>query len=262
MKRNVMRIALLLFCALLLLTGCKRNQQPASNDSNEQILAELEAIKQQLNDTKSELAAAVNEPKQDNVVSAPVVTTTPEPVVVQKEVPVAMIFGVNCTVNGVEGVEINGQTVVRVVANKVDGYEFDHWEINDRIDDQSGAEATFTFSEATVISAVYHKHRVVKFINCWMRFLASNGEPTGDRYTEFDFENDYRNPVTGETVEGGKISFFVIADLPQGREVDYWLINGVKYQAPNNAYKFRVEEQDEATVYEVVLKKKSKTPLG
>ncbi len=260
MKRK--RILALALCALLLLTGCTFLKKPEqeTNDSS-QILAELEAVKQQLNDTKSELAAMV---KNDPLGSAqtPVVTETPEPVEVEREVPVDSVFGVNCTVNGESSVQLDGATQVRAVAKQFSGYEFDHWEIGDEPDYESGPDATFICSEATVIVAHYHLRRVVTFINCHMNFMNSEGKAGGKNLTEFDFEDDYTNPVTNESCKGGSIDFFITAEVPQGKEVDYWLINGVKYQAPNNAYKIRVKGQTEATVYEVVLRKKGRTPLG
>ena len=40
---------------------------------------------------------------------------------------------------------------------------------------------------------------------------------------------------------------------PKGKQVDYWLINGVKYDPNTNLQKFRVKGQTAATVYEVVF---------
>ena len=78
------------------------------------------------------------------------------------------------------------------------------------------------------------------------------------RETEFDFEDDYTNPVTKKKEKGGLISFYITADIPKKSEIDYWLVNGVKYQYPKDISKFRVEDLDEATVYEVVFKGQAK----
>jgi hypothetical protein len=263
MKRTIWRsISVLTLCALLVLTGCTGFLKPAENNDNEQILAELNAMKQQVEATKSEIETIKNSEKQDNTATSVTPTVTPEPVTVEVEVPVDSVFGIDCTVNGGDSVKLDGQTQVHAVANRKDGYEFDHWEFGTETDYESGPDAMFFFSEATVLVAVYHVHKVVTFKNCHMNFMNSNGKAGGKDLTEFDFEEDYVNPETKENCKGGEIDFFVTADVPQGREVDYWLINGVKYQAPNNASKFRVRGQTQATVYEVVLRKKGRTPLG
>lgn len=256
MKHSIRKRALaLLLCALFLLTVCS-----CGKDNHEQVLSELNDMKQQLDAAKQELDTIKSKPASDVttlVIQEREKATPQKPQTIEREVEVASVVGVRCKLDGKLSVPIqNGAAKVHAVADQIDGYEFDHWEINGKPDNTSGPDATFTFTEATVLRAEYHKHRVLEFINCYMRFCAANGEASGERYTKFDFEKDYKNPVTGEKCKGGEITFFVIADLQQGKEVDYWLINGVKYQAPNNAYKFRVELQDEATVYEVVLRRR------
>ena len=83
-------------------------------------------------------------------------------------------------------------------------------------------------------------------------------DASGKTYKEFDFEEAYKNPVTKKNTQGGLISFYIFADVPSRQEVDYWLINGVKYTFPNVIQKFRVENLDEATVYEVVFKNQTR----
>ncbi len=258
MKRTVWKSAIALFvCALFVLTGCTATQQPAS-DGNEQILAQLNEIKQQLDDTKSELASIKQEGQSgtnaaQTAAPAPVDTTTPEPVIIETEVPENAVYGVGCTVNGGASVVLDGPTEVRAVADTIEGYEFDHWEFGEMLDYESGATATFIFDAPTVLHAVFHARRVVTFINCHMNFLNAKDKASGKDYKQFDFEDDYTNPETKQNCKGGEIDFFVTADVPKGKQVDYWLINGVKYDPNTNLQKFRVKGQTAATVYEVVF---------
>jgi len=59
-----------------------------------------------------------------------------------------------------------------------------------------------------------------------------------------------------EKVSNGTINVEVKAVVPAGQMVDYWLINGVQYHYGTGVTSFVVEQLDEATTYEVVLKEK------
>ncbi|MBQ6078529.1 MAG: hypothetical protein IJK88_10585 [Clostridia bacterium] len=246
-------------CMLLLLTGCSLlPHKPAENDDAEQILAELNAMKEQLNAANNELEALKEAEKQNNTATVSVDTSTPEPVVTEVQIPVESIVGKNCTLNGRDSVRIEGETEVHAVANEIEGYVFDHWVVDGEEDYESGPDAYFTFSYPVAVCAVYHERRIVTFKNCHMTLLDKKGNSVGKSYTEFDFEEDYTNPETKQKIKGGTIEFYVFADVPKGMEVDYWLINNVVYEMPyNNIVKFRVEDQTEATLYEVVFRKET-----
>lgn len=179
---------------------------------------------------------------------APTATPAPTPEPVYAE-------GIHCTVNGQEKALIQGDTLLTCVAEEIDGYVFDHWDVNGEADYDFGSTATFIASEAAVIRACYHERKVVRAVNCYLQLLTKKNNASGTKYTEFDFEDPYYNPVTKEHHGGGTIDFYVTAVIPRKGEVDYWLINGVKYQfCENNVTKFRVLELDEATTIEVVFK--------
>jgi hypothetical protein len=259
MKRFALRfIGIPVLCMLLLLTGCTLlSPKPAENDNTEQILAELNSMKAQLNVANAELEAMKQKESQNNA-QAPVSTTTPEPVVVEIEIPIDSIVGKNCKLNGKDSVRIDGDTEVHAVADEIEGYVFDHWVVDGEDDYESGPDAYFTFSYPVAICAMYRERRIVTFKNCHMTLLNGSGNSVGKSYTEFDFEEDYTNPETKETIPGGTIDFYVFADIPKGMQVEYWLINGVVYEMPyNDISKFRVEGQTEATVYEVVFSKQT-----
>lgn len=100
---------------------------------------------------------------------------------------------------------------------------------------------------------------VITCINCHFQFLNKSLNAAGEKLTEFDFEDPYINPNTKEECEGGLLSCYVTADIPKGKQIDYWLINGVEYHFPQNVTKFGVRELNEATVYEPVFKGQKKT---
>ena len=87
--------------------------------------------------------------------------------------------------------------------------------------------------------------------------IRDRGKPKGEPFTEFVFEEDYENPVTKETMPGGWITVYVEAVVPKGYAVDYWLINDVPYYYNRTVTSFTVHDLNEATVYEVVLRKEN-----
>ncbi len=229
----------------------------------------LTAAQRTLDETQKELTAAKEDAEAarqalEKVQTAP----TAEPVVVtetkevEKKIPAEYAYGVDCTVNGAESAMLDGDTKIKCVPKKIDGYVFDHWEVNGTRQDGTEKGLELTVSKTTQIRAVFHERHVVKCINCHIQFLNEKGNASGKNYTEFDFEEEYKNPVTNKKEKAGLISFYIFADTPKKQEIDYWLINGVKYQYPKDISKFRVEELNEATVYEVVFKGQTKTTSG
>ena len=226
---------------------------------------ELNDIRIELNDTKNKLLDAESDAEYarqelQKARSAP----TPQPSVVTQTETVTekYAYGVGCTVNGSSSVKLEGEEKIKCVANEIEGYVFDHWEINGTPQDATDKTLEFVAAKTTLVQAVFHERHTLKCINCHFEFLNVFGNAAGKDYTEFDFEEDYQNPNTKETVTGGLMSFYVFADVPRNQQVDYWLINNVKYQFPQNVVKFRIEDLDEATVIEVVFKgqTRQKTP--
>lgn len=233
----------------------RNSLQKRLDDANDR----LTAMEIDLNKTKADAEAAHTELEQ--LKSAP----TPEPVVVTEtkteiqEVSAEYAYGVDCTVNGQAFTKLNGETKVTCVPNAIEGFVFDHWELDGVAQDVTADKLELTLSRMTVVRAVFHERHTVKCINCHFQFLNDKRNAAGDKFTEFDFEEPYKNPATKKQEEGGLIDFYIFADVPKKKEIDYWLINGVKYQFPNNVVKFRVEDLDEATVYEVVFKGQGRT---
>lgn len=224
------KFALILLAAIMLLTlaGCgKENEQIAALQTQ---LEELKTENQELNERLTQLQ------------NAPVPNT---------------VYASNATINGETTVEFTGEAKFTALAALEEGYVVDHWKINAEVQPESKAD-TFVFSAAadTWLEAVIRPEKKVTTINAEMQFLDEKGKVGGDPFTEFVFEEDYIHPLTQQTVEGGKITIRVKAVIPSGYVVDYWLINGIRYDFTNTVNSFTVTELTEATVYEVVLKEK------
>ena len=272
MKHRMTRIFLLMLAALLVLgsVGCSSKETEllltqinTLTQERYELQGKLDTAQRKLDETEQQLKEANEEADTLRAkLSTDEVKPTPEPVVVKEEVitkvPAEYAFGVDCTVNGSDAVMLDGNTAISCVPKNIEGYVFDHWEVDGVRQDKTEDKLELTVSKTTRIRAVFHERRVVKCINCHFQFLNVYLNARGDDYTEFDFEDDYINPLTNEKQNGGMISFYLFADIPKKKEVDYWMINGVKYTYPNNVTKFRVEELNEATVYEVVFKGQTK----
>ncbi len=280
MKRNSVFSRILILCAAVLMlfgTGCTGVRQDSElaaltqtliNERND-LQNKLTQAEQQIDTLQGDVTAAKEAAKQAEeaariaeekagTASEPTIVTETKEVVT--EIPANYAIGIDCTIDGERIFKLSDKEAsVLCKADEKDGYVFDHWVIGDQVDTASGPEATFTLTGSTAVQAVYHQRRVVTTINCHLQFLNEKNNAKGANYTEFDFEEDYVNPVTKAKCAGGKISFYLTADIPKHKEVDYWLVNGVKYQYANNVTKFRVEELDENTVYEVVFKGETKT---
>lgn len=223
------KFALILLAAIMLLTlaGCGGKEQVAA------LQAQLDALTTENQELNQRLTQLQN---------APVPNT---------------VYAVNATINGETALEFTGEEKFTALAAPQEGYLVDHWRLNGEAQEQT-RESTFIFSAKadTWVEAVIRPEKKVTTINAEMQFLDEKGKVGGDPFTEFVFEEDYIQPLTQQTVEGGKITVRVKAVIPSGYMVDYWLINGIRYDFTNTVSSFTVTELTEATVYEVVLKEK------
>ena len=131
----------------------------------------------------------------------------------------------------------------------------------DGVKQEDSAANTFTYTaeKDTIIGPVFRAEKKVTTINCKLQFLNKDGKAEGQTYDQFVFEKPYKNPVTGEEVADGTVTLQVAAVIPSGYVVDYWKINGVPYRYGSTVNQMVVENLDEATEYEVVLKEKGVT---
>lgn len=211
-------IALLLALMLLMsLTAC----------GNEELEAELESLKAQVQDLQQQEPAPEGNKLQT----------------------------VGATVDGKTLVEFVEATTFTATAVVPEGLVLDHWQINGQpVEGEQGQTLSFRAEDNCIVSAHFREEKKLTTINAELRFLNAEGVGAGDTYTEFVFEENYVNPITNETCEGGRISAEIRAVVPAGKKVDYWRINGVEYRYNPAVTSFVVDNLDEATTYEVVLK--------
>ena len=189
------------------------------------------------------------------VTKAPIVTEAPAAPATKPTQEPAYAEGIHCTINGETKVPVAGDTLLECEAEEIEGFLFDHWEINGQPDYESGASASFIASDAVVIRAYYRERKVLRTVNCFFQLLTKNNNASGKKYQEFDFEEAYYSPVTKTYCPAGTLSCYVTAVIPKKATIDYWLINGVKYQFPDNKInKFRIVDLNEATTIEPVFK--------
>ena len=202
-----------------------------------------------------------DEPEVSEAPNTPETPQTPKPTKTPKPTAEpAYAEGIHCTINGETKVPILGDTVLECEAEEIEGFVFDHWDINGELDYESGAVASFVAADAAVIRAYYHERKVLRTVNCYFQLLTAKNNAHGTKYTEFDFEEAYYSPVTKQYCPAGTLSCYVTAVIPKKAQIDYWLINGVKYTFPdNNVNKFRILDLNEATTIEVVFKGTSPT---
>lgn len=179
----------------------------------------------------------------------------------QAPVETFCVYAVNATIDGKDVVELEKATTITATATPAEGTVVDYWMV-DGEKQEASADNTFTYNaEGTaIVEPVFRAQKKITGINAQFCFLDKDGDPDGEDFEEFVFEEEYTNPVTEEKVEGGKISVQVKAVVPSGYAVDYWKINGVEYHFSNTVSKFIVIDLDEATEYEVVLKEVKPEP--
>lgn len=107
-------------------------------------------------------------------------------------------------------------------------------------------------NKAAYVSAA--SERTLQTYGCTAQFVNSKGTTKGDSFTFFDFTDSYRNTATGKTVTDGTLDVRVAADIPRGESIDYWVINGVRYDFNRMVKSFTLRELTYPMTIEVVLK--------
>lgn len=136
------------------------------------------------------------------------------------------VYLINAQSDGETQVPIEGETELSVQAVVPEGMKLRQWTVNGVSLNTLEESIRLTVSENTVIQAELRPVKKVTGIGCTMQFLDENEEGQGESFTEFTFEEDYRNPVTGETCRGGSMLLCVQTEIPAGKVLDHWRING------------------------------------
>lgn len=195
-----------------------------------------------------------------------------------------VVLCLNCTINGETAVYYEGYTVYTAIAAPQEGQCVKEWRLNgETVADASDFFFIFTPSGSTVVEAILGDASesdetllqtaepdggsapaaepvVVKTIGASIQYLDINGVGAGSTYTELDFTNDWKNPITGKTQKGGTAAFKVTADNPHTSSIDYWVIDGVRYCFSNTVKSLNVTNLTSSMTIECVYKNgKSKT---
>ena len=185
-----------------------------------------------------------------------------------------------CTVNGLTALPFEGRTVFTAIADDVDAVL--GWKIDGSVvEGEKSFYLVFTAEGNTLVETVYvqetpgeieanateaaSKENEVKVsaLGATLQYLNIDGIGSGDSYTEIDFTEDFTNPVTHRTCKGRLAAFKVTADRPHSSDIDYWVIDGIRYDFMYTVKAITVSNLRQSMTIEVVYKgKKSQTQLS
>ena len=167
------------------------------------------------------------------------------------------VLAINATIDGKATKVLAKAGDVTATVAPEEGWVVDHWCVNGQAQtDSKGTTFTFSATSDCTVEAVVRPEKKITGINCEFRFVDEKRKAGGDAFTEFVFEEEYTNTVTEQQVEGGAITMEVKAVVPSGKVIDHWIINGVPHYYGSTVNSFVVENLDETTEYEVVVKDK------
>ena len=200
------------------------------------------------------------------------------------------VMCISCTVDGKPYSTYDPGTQITAVAELPDdGQVIDYWQINgSRSAEYDGMEEiTLTVTEDLVIKAVgkYDPNRKtetaaevaeievegegvgtydeleetesdvrVTAYGCTLQYLDAKGKGAGPAYTELDFTGPWINPVTETEEAAGSGSFRVTVDNASNSAIDYWVIDGIRYDFNVKVKRFNVYGLDRSMTIEVVYK--------
>lgn len=223
---------LLTVCMLFSATACK-------SDDSEETQARTEAPSAAVTEPPRDLAVPHKGPSSTEAAAAP----TGE-----------LVIALNAAIDGETSLSAETGTALTAQALIPEGMALDYWCLNGEPQADAREDSfSFTTEGQTVVEAVLRPELTVTAVNANMQFLNQNKSRSGQEFTEFVFEDDYVNPVTGENIPGGTVSVYVRAKVPQGMNIEYWLINGVPYYFNSYVSGFRVMDLKESTVFEPVF---------
>lgn len=162
------------------------------------------------------------------------------------------VYLINAKSDGETLLPIEGKTEISVEADIPEGMKLQSWTVNGVALNTTDESINVTADGNTVIKAEFRPIRKAVCINCRMQFLNYYEYGDGDTFTEFNFEDDYVNTVTGEECAGGSMLLCVQTDVQLGKVLDHWLINGQKMSGYGAPYSFNAYVT-EATTFEPVF---------
>ena len=94
---------------------------------------------------------------------------------------------------------------------------------------------------------------VLRTYGCHIQFVDGDGNAKGESFTELNFGEPYYNSLTRRNITNGDVDVRITADVPRGRTVEYWVINGVKYTFNTQVKSFTRRDVTYGMTIEAVL---------
>ena len=182
--------------------------------------------------------------------------------------PARELILVNARVEGEERLlltaEMEGAYLARAVLPE--GMMVDHWEIDGVTVDPGERRYSLAFSSEGVdrVEAVLRPERTVRCgEHAYLQFLDEGNNSAGPLYRTVDFEHAYLSPGTEQLCPGGKIDAIVLPLIPEGMELDYWLVDGRRMEGDPAPRAVRLLAYDRSVTVDAVLKSgPSRIPLA
>ena len=166
---------------------------------------------------------------------------------------------VNAQVDGSELLTVSeeGQYLARAVLRS--GFCVDHWELNGEKVDSPSRRFSLFFDSTGVkkVEAVLREERRIICENAYLQFPDESGQPAGRMYRDLCFEYDYTVPTTGLPHPGGTITAFVLPVIPEGMELEAWLIDGQRVEAGEAAARILLDGLDRSVTIEALLREET-----
>lgn len=116
-------------------------------------------------------------------------------------------------------------------------------------------------SEDNTNFAVTDGEKILRTIGCVIQFVDGDGNAKGDAFTELNFGEVYYNTLTRKNVTDGSVDVRITADVPMGKKVAYWIINGAKYTFNTEVKSFTLRELPYGMTIEAVFSSESAQTL-
>lgn len=191
-----------------------------------------------------------------------------------------ILMCINCTVNGMSSLSFPVPNTYTAIALLSEGQKVKGWKLNGELvpgftdnffvfnangntvveallnDDAVKPQETGKQDDPAAVSTVIRKSDtvIVKAVGASLQYLDDNGKGAGDAHSKIDFTNAYVNPVTGKDAPAKCADFLVTADNPHSSAIDYWVLNGVRYDFVNTVRYITVTGLTEDLTIEVVYK--------
>lgn len=190
------------------------------------------------------------------------------------------ILCLNCTINGSASITAVDGNVYTAIATLQSGESVVEWRLNGvTVPNAHDSYLTFTVKGNMAIEAVpgtaeeakaaieqeIEDNRpavIVQTIGATLQYLDKNNLGSGDSYTELDFTHEWTNPVTKKTSAAGSGSFKVTADYPHSDRIDYWVIDGVRYDFNICVKTMNIRNLDRSMTIECVYKNQKSVTLN